>query len=582
MTPQAESTTVAVATRPLQRRDLAIAAAIFALTLALRLVYLLHAQDASWPHSVPYEGDAPVWARWAGLLADGQPFEADLPFRAPGVAYVLRWIGATAPPFTGAKMLWCVVSAATPAAIHLVMRRWFGSVAAAVAALGTMVGFGSFTLATTLNNEAPYALLVTTLVGVTIAWSRSPGLRTSMALGLLHGACLLLRPEHAMLLVMLGAWACTSAIRLERGWKLVTARAAIVGGVAVLACLPWMLRSHAAAERFNREAPPIAFEQARPPWTPSATARFRALPGFTQDANFRSLQDLARQQGLAAVDDRTVQEFFDRLWQTTPEPIAEWSLVSFKGPLDFALANDVRGDGGFSQAALADRLSPNPPFALERPSHLHLVNHGYAVGWKSITRDPARWLRLAKEKIARFTDGTTLGLFTTDWPHGRRHVRQAIDLAVPERGDAPAWNATMIALVVAGAVIALRTPGGGALLVVLAYRLLVVIAFYGYARHAASIAPILFAFSGLSMQRLVEQVMRQPRLRSHANLARVAGAVAAAALVIAAFVTAWRPPEWFAQPLARDGRITPTPQWHPDAFEAVDAIVLEPVRASDR
>lgn len=580
--PSAGATNDGAAATSLRRRDFAVAAALFAATLTVRLAFLLHSQDTAWPHSVPYEGDAPVWAKWASMLAGGQPFEDDLPFRTPGVAFMLRWLGLHAPPFTAAKVIWCVMSAGTPATLYLIVARRFGRLAAAVAAVLTAVSFGSFTLATSLNNEAPYALLVTLTLGATLAWVVVPRTALSVAIGLMNGACMLLRAEHAALLAMLGVWALFAAVRRGARPMRALAQCTLMACVAVLACLPWMLRSHAAAQRFNTASPPVLYDRAQPPWTPGAVAMFEALPGFARAPNFAYLSDLARRGGWAQVDEAAVHDFFERRWGSTPEPLPAWSLVSFKGALDFALSNDLRGDGGFTRVALGDAESPDPAFALARPSHAHLVNHGYEVGWKSIRSDPSRWTRLATEKLRRFVDGATLGLFANDWPHAAPHTRRSIDLSVPDRGDAPAWNALMLALMALGAIVAMRTPGGGALLAVLAYRLLVIVAFYGYARHAVSIAPVLFAFTGLAVQRIAAIAATAVPLRAHAATARHAGLIAAAAAFVAAGVSAWNPPVWFAHPLAAGGRITPAPQWHPDAFEAVDAIVIEPMPASAR
>ena len=566
----------------LTRLDFGIASAIFVVTLGLRLLFLFRSQDTTWPHSVLYEGDAPVWARWAALMAAGQPFEDDLPFRTPGVAFMLRWLGMTTPPFTAAKVLWCVMSAATPAVLQCLVTRWFGRVAACVAALLTAISFGSFALATSLNNEVPYALLVTVTLALTLRWTEEPRTGRSIVLGMLHGACMLLRAEHLALLVALDAWAAASAWRRGSGLARTLAQASLVGAFAVLACVPWMLRSHAAVERFNTNAPTIVFERTQPPWTPGAAAMFRALPGFAQGPNFAFLTDIARREAWPQVDERSVHDFFENRWGSTPQALPAWSLVSFKGPLDFALSNDLRGDGGFSRTALADAESADPAFSLARPSHAHLVNHGYAVGWASIRSDPGRWVRLVDEKLLRFANGATLGVFANDWPHGPRHTRQAIDLAVPAGDDAPAWSRSMLGLMIAGALVAAATPGGGALLVVLAYRALVIVAFYGYARHAASIGPVLFTLVGLAVQWIAAWATGWKALRERARFVRTVAVVVAALTLVLAFRSAWNPPVWFATPVSASGQITPTPHWHADAFEAVDAIVIEPMPASAR
>lgn len=560
--------------RPWGRADLLLAGLFALVTLAMRVMLLLRSQDTAWPHGVLYEGDAPVWAQWAAALSSGRPFEDDLPFRTPGVAFALHWMGASTPPFTAAKLVWCVMSAATVGVLHLVVTRWFGRVAAMVAAFLTAVSFGSQAIAVSLNNEAPYALLITGVTGATLAWRDRPRMWLAIALGLMHGVCLLLRAEHVMLLGMLTAWSAVSAARRGTSWVRAVTQMAAAATLAVITCMPWILRSHAAVVRFNTMDSGIVWDRTDPPWTPEAAERLRALPGFAQRPNFAYLGSLAKQSGAAQVDEATVRDFFERRWGSTPEPLASWSLVSFKGPLDFALANDLRGDGGFSVVGLADSGSPAPAFSLARPSHLNLVNHGYAVGWASIRQDPMAWSRLVFEKLRRFADGATLGLFANDWPHAWRHVRHPVDMAVPERGDAPAWTTIMLSLLVLGAWVAWRSPAGGVLLVIVGYRILVVTAFYGYARHAVSIGPVLFTLIGVAVQWMAGQEFLRPRR----NLLRRLGVAATAVLLVNGLIWSWRAPIWFAQ----GARIRPTPEWHPDAFESVDAITLEPLPGSVR
>ena len=96
------------------RRDTLAALALVAASFALRALFLFGAEDAAWPHSTLYEGDAIVWLDWARALRAGQPFEFDLPVRAPGLAFLLSWLGGElVAPFTGLKLLFCGLSAAT-------------------------------------------------------------------------------------------------------------------------------------------------------------------------------------------------------------------------------------------------------------------------------------------------------------------------------------------------------------------------------------------------------------------------------------------------------------------------------------
>jgi hypothetical protein len=56
----------------------------------------------------------------------------------------------------------------------------------------------------------------------------------------------------------------------------------------------------------------------------------------------------------------------------------------------------------------------------------------------------------------------------------------------------------------------------------------------------------------------------------------VGGAIATL-LAVAAW-TCWHAPVMMARPAVPGGTITATPQWGEDAYEAVDAIVLQPMQ----
>jgi hypothetical protein len=302
------------------------------------------------------------------------------------------------------------------------------------------------------------------------------------------------------------------------------------------------------------------------------------LPAFAREGNFAFLSAQARQAGLKVVDEPDVRAFFEREWKSVPEPLPTWSLVSFKGSLDFALSNHPGSDGGFSKVGLSDSHDRDPPFSLARPSHTRLVNHGYEVGLRFIRADPARWLRLVGEKLRRFQDGITLGLFANDWPHAAPHVRRSVDMATPMRGDATAWNALLLALLAGGVAVACTRRGGWVWLAVLGYRVAVIVAFYGYARHAVAIAPALCALMALALDAAWMAVRARTAWRAPAIVMRLGAGCAMAGLLAIAARTCWRAAPMMAQPAAPGGTINAAPQWGEDAYEAVDAIVLQPMQ----
>jgi hypothetical protein len=560
-------------------RDLVAAAVVFAVVLALRLVLLSNAPDAAWPHSILYEGDAPVWATWAQHLARGEPFEEDLAFRTPGVAFLLAWLGADSAPFTAAKALWCAMSAATAAATYLVLARFFTRRAGLIAATLLAISFAAGVATTSLNNETPYALLVVLIAGATLGWCARATVLLSIAIGLLHAAAMLLRAEHALLVAVCAIPMVLAARR--QGLNRIAIQSAWIVAAGATALLPWTLRSHAAAERYNGTSAPIPYDSMWPEWRDDAIAEYERLPAFVRTGNFATLNTFVRRNQLQEVDAAVVRRYFEETWGSTPGPIPEWPIVSFKGPLDFALANDPLADGGFSRAPLADRYDQNPPFSFARPTHARLVEDGYAIGWRHLADDPARARALVGEKLLRFTDGATLGLFASNWPYGRslELVRQPVDLAVPPRWSAPIWSALVLATLALGACVACFRRGGWMLLAIVAYRLVVVAAFYGYARHAVSIAPILAAIAAIGIDALLAGIVRMLPFGTGC-LARlfvaIAGPLVAAALLVVALRAALHPPSWTARTAQADGRIELAPTWGEDAFTSNDRLRLVP------
>lgn len=536
----------------------------FVLGFVLRALFVESSSDVAWPHSMHYEGDAPTWARWASALARGEPFEFDLPLRAPGVAYVLAVLHGA--PFESVKLVWCALSAATVALTYLFLTRTAGVRVAALASAWLACSYGDLQLATSLNNETPYALCLVAALAASARFVERPTFALAAALGVVHAAATLLRAEHLLFAVLSVVWIVWRAGREARR----TVVGPLVLGTLVFfaVCAPWSWRAHRATARFNRDAAPIAWDSLALPWSADARAAFDALPAFAREPNARYLTELRRAAGDASVERDDVERFFAE-WGYTPEPIAEWTLVTWKAPLDFALANHPLADGGFSRAALLDGRDPDPVFSFARPSHLRLLNHGYALGLGWLAEDLVRTTRLLGAKLARFGDGATLGFGARDFPYGAGGVRRPVDLTVP---SGALWEKLgFAALFTLGLVLAWRHRLGGLVLLVLGYKLVVTLAFYGYARQAASIG-FVFAFLGaLALDELVRRV--GPERRANRLVAAVVAASAAGALLIA--LVEWRAPTQFAvRSTAATPRIVSPSEW--GSVESFDELVLTP------
>lgn len=560
--------------RPFWSARVAETAVVFALALAVRVAFLVSSPDRAWPHSTLFEGDAPVWVRWATALATGQPFEFDLPMRSPGIAYLVHWLSPSpiTAPFTGLKFAWCAIGAASSAVLFAVAHAAFGPRAAWLASLFLVFSFGSYQLASSLNGEGPYALLVVLSIGGTARFAARPGILLALALGVLHGAALAVRAEHALLLALFVAWTVLATLRDPDRRVAVWRGAAATLAAALVVVLPWTLRSHAAAQRFNtHESQPIDWAAATPPWSPEARAFFDRLPAFARAGNFAYAEHLARVSNKTRVELGDVERFFDVRFGYRPEPLAEWTLSSTKGPFDFALANHPRSDGGFTRAALEDGFDAAPQFAFARPSHLKLYNHGYQVGWGWIREDPKRWLALVEKKLGRFLGGATLGVTARDLPHGGDLVRRPVDLSVPA-APSRAFQVVFVILVLVGAALAFRTDVGALCLIVLGHKLLVTVLFYGYARQAASIEFVFALLAALALDRLLGRLLGRARVPERWATAGVA--VVFVALLAVDLEAAIRPRRLEPRAIPGGASPVPAPMWGSGAFECVGPLEI--------
>lgn len=586
------------------KRDLLFALAFFFTALLTRLIFLFGSSDRDWPHSIWYEGDAPTWVRWAAALRAGEPFEFDLPLRTPGMAYLLHWLSFGAEPsFLAWKIVWCILSAATCAVMYLACRRAFSERISLIAAGLCVFSFGQYMLATSLNNETPYMFLLVCIVWLTPRIYRREDESRSLAsvaalpalLGLLHGLAMLLRAEHALMLLMMTAYtafARPGAAAVSSGGPLLQRsrfRAAPLMpalGVLVLAllvCLPWSIRGAGAIHRFNTETTlQPDYDRLVVRWTPEARAAIDALPAFARDGNVRYITYLAQQSasthGRREVTRADVDAFFsDQFDGYVPQPLRRAVLVSNKAGLDFALANhlDDRNPGGFTRAPLG---GDDVELSFGNPAHLRLMNHGFSMGFREIIRDPPRWFELVTRKLKNFSDGPALGFTARNLPVGFEGVRRPVDLFTPRWVDSPwllAWRVSVLALLTLGVVMGWRRRLGGLWLLVIAYKIIVTVFFYGYARQAVSILPAFFLFIAVGVEATAMFVRPRcsmlrrafPRLPRFPRFPRIMRLLALVGLLVGLLsleiFTARTPPE-----VVIHGRVTPAPQWGPGAFES--------------
>lgn len=552
------------------RRELGIAALLFVLALGLRLAFALQGAERAWPHTLLYEGDAPVWVEWARALRDGRVFEHGLPNRPPGAAHLLAWIQPRAePPFVRAKLVWCALSALAVPLAYLCFRRVAARAASLVGALWLALSFVLLQSASSLNVDAPYGtLLLFALLGGALAPQRAR-LALAAGLGLCHGLAALLRAEHLALFALLLALA---TLRLARagGWGRALRDAAVQLVLCALVLAPWTLAGHRALVRYNTQAPPIAWERLPIEWSPDARQRALALPAFARAENVVYASDVLRARGARSVDGAGFERFLLETFGFIPGPLPTWVPVAGKGALDFALANHLASDGGFTRAPLDRAGLPRPPLSFSLPHHLELYRHGVARALEWMRERPREWLALCVRKLRLHLLGWVQGLGARNFPLGLELERPPVDLATARGAGALLLGLALLALALLGLPALLRARGAGAWLALLGFDLALTLAFYGYARTALPFLPALALLVALGLE------------RAHALLAARApafGRVAPYALAGLALLALRPPLPLAARALDAARPLEARPDLGARAAVCVGPLRIEPVRA---
>lgn len=517
---------------------------------AARGAFVLRSPDRNWSHSVYYEGDAPLWVRYADCLRAERPFEFDIPVHPPGMGYVLAWLlpASSGGDFLPLKVGWAIVGSLTCVLAAVVARPVLGARAAVMTGLLCAASFGLIVQSTSLNNEALYAPLLLFAIDLTRRVAHRPRWWTAVALGVVHGAAALLRPEHVAAAGLLSAWlmarrsgAATFGESAREGPRRAGrpgVRPALISLIVfVLVPLPWNVRSFRAIQRFNMIEPATPdYERPGANWTGDAIARMRELPAFARDGTSRHIAELARSVGQATIDRAFVDRFFDELMGYRPRPISPWTFVSNQGALSFALANHALADGGFSLRPL-EAESPGA-FSFANPRHLRLFQEGYAIGLRHVLSDWDDAARLMAAKLRRFVDGLRLGFGDRNLPFGVEGVRWPVDQLTVRTSGSASWGGVVVVLACVGAWVARARFGAALFVLVIAYKLLVTVAFYGYARQAVTVLPVVFALASAGL----EGVLVAPLLRGAACPRRweMAGLVVLAAGCMLMAVLPWR------------------------------------------
>ena len=558
---------------------------LFGLALLLRWLFWQATPDAAWPYSAYYKGDAATWLAYADALQRDERFELGLPLRPPAAGYLVAalWNGRV-DGIAALRLLWCVLGALIVPLIYAAARRSFGAAPALVTGLLCAASTGLMMLSTSLNNETPYLLLVAATLYLWPSMRRQPGVPLLALWGGLHALASLTRVEHA--LYFAGVTAALVLLWRRRGgsWRSPVRRLAITSICFALTLAPWHLHAWEEIRRFNSHPPPTnpateaAWSQVEAAlavidWDPGALGARQELPAFIRRtaSNFVAATVLTRgRRTVTAADFEILEEAFGY----RPRAIAGRPFVALYGGLNFYLATNPHVEDGFDRslleeppplaggAALYPRALlaglPPPDLALTYPPHLEIFNRGYALGSRWIRDHPGDFLALVGHKLRLFWHGATLGFGGYNLPLGLSGVRRPVDLLVPEGGLLTAlWRLAVSTLALYGLWTGARDRRSATdllpWLLFLASKVVVVIVFFGYARHGASVIPVIALLLALAGAALATRRTASADDRTWRRLA----AVAALALVT---IEAGR---WMARPTVTldERRVGPSDPW---------------------
>lgn len=527
---------------------------IFAAALSTRIFFWRATPDRDAAWTAYFQGDAPLWLDYARAIELGRPFELGLPIHPPGAAWLvaLLWDGAASGiPFL--RFAWLTIGALVPLLVFLAAARSFPLRAAAVCGVWSAASTGLLVLSTSVNNETPYLVLVAGSLWFFEDLRDRPRLGRLALWSVANAAACLFRVEHLLFYLFALAFFAVRSARADFRRALRLAAVSLL--FFALPLVPWHATAWSAIERFNEEPRPLTPVEERAvagveeatrgiAWTPEAAKLRDAMPGFARRTGVAFVLATAAHRGSPVIG---VPEFrvLEQAFGYVPRPLSGHPFVSSYGPLNFALANSARSDGGFDRTLL-ERPPPleggaaSYPRALVQglppadltfvyPSHLRLVNEGYSVGWRWIREHPGDFARLAGRKLAIFWEGAASGFTGYNLPMGLSGTRRAVDLVTAEGAVATAWRLVVLAVALAGVAAGARRPALVPWLLFLASKVVVTVLFFGYARHGATVVPVIAILAGLAAER---RVFSRTRSASARTTARGAAAILAVGVAL--------------------------------------------------
>ncbi|MBI2372816.1 MAG: glycosyltransferase family 39 protein [Deltaproteobacteria bacterium] len=455
--------------------------------------------------------------------------ELGLPLRPPGTGLLIA-LFFSEPTSRGpdVRLLFAVLGAFGAPLGAIAVARSFGARVGAIAGALMACATSSIIVSSSIDAEAPYLLVVLAALAM---WPEVIRRRWLVVFGALNGLALLFRAEHALTLLLFLGPAIASWARIESK-GVATSASRVLLGVALLVA-PWQLHVYRTIHELNanpnqdptEDSRLLPLEATLPPirWSSGAESALAKVPAFSR----RLVKDFV--SATVAHRGRTEVRTEDLLlvrdaFGFQPEPLPEIPLVALYGPMNFYLANNPRASDGFSRRAferegpfLGGResypdllfLGPAPigTIAIQYPPHLEILLHGYRMGFEWLGSDPIGSMQFVLRKANRFLSVLRHGFTSEGLPAGLSGVGWSVDVAVPEGAIAVATELAWLGLMVAGLMKIVRASRArGAVAVWLGLfvsKLVVAMAFFGYARLGVTAFPVVALLVAIVLERSV-------------------------------------------------------------------------------
>jgi hypothetical protein len=486
---------------------------LFLFALLPRLLFWQATEDRDLAWSLCFVGDAPVWQAQAGALAESASSrdanlarELALPLRPPAMTWVVSALWDGRPDGTWkVRVAFLLLGALVAPLLYLLARKPLGERAALLAGVLGALATNLILLSSGPHSEILYLVLLLATLFDQERLREAPTSVAALRWGALHALLCLVRVEH---LLSFAALAALLVIARAPRWK---ASLGLASFALLVVLVPYQLHALEATRRYQEEGGPALPRNAgRPPqfldWQPDALEKLAATPRCARAATHSFLDATLRSRGatrVTAADFDVLRQAYGALPEPLPTP-----FVALYGGLNFFLANSPEADGGFSNAALhrpppleggdalyppglRDVLPKEGEVNLGYPPHLHALRHGYALGFAELTSDPGGALVRCGKKLMHAAEGAGGGLGAAALPVGLGGIRRSVDLTTPQSFLARSASLAWIALGLAGLWRVRRAPSSWPWLAILVTKLVVVLAFFGYARHGALLQPFL-------------------------------------------------------------------------------------------